>query len=378
MKIQQLKCTKWLAILIGIVSHMNGLSGDDAIPPTKQVHVSVTTKQLVPNESLGVHVESPLMLEIADPGLFRTPHYRVRWNDSFVEVNRSGKELRFPEVSVRRRNRNNLAQPPAKRLQALKSNDGVLVSNIGVSMAVTVHRNGKRFALLSFREDKERLMLLSGYVESGNAANGTLFWENAARELGEEILLVDASGRVMPIEVAAGPADSVGSQTYETRVRYPSLTYSEHPIRLTSCDLPAYLTNYHPSSQINVDGQILSADFQYAQQWNSAQIVFSFECEWDNEVAWAFHAEDKLDSNNPSQLVTLLARRGLVLVELDSQKQLTSQFFLVSNGNLAEFKLTNSQLAFSEAFAKSPMPTVSGYVNSESIPLSNVITPNRN
>lgn len=338
--------------------------------PNSDLIVSATTKQLVPNESLGVSIDSPLALKFFDAAVFRSPIYRIRIADSAIKLRHTDRVLDFKGVSQLRTQKGNLEVSAKQRLEQLEG-DGVFVSNVGVSIAITVKLNGKKYALLSHRDKTNTYMLLSGYVEDPGGDRKKLLWQNVLRELGEELLLVGRDGRAIGIRVADQSPQREGSLVWYETDRYESLTYGPDRLSLITAHLPTYLKNFHAIRQVQDGADEFQAGFQYAQQWNSAQLVFSFECDWNEQIAWAFHAEDQLDRIQKNQLVTMVNRDALVLVELDAQEMLTSHFFNFHNGELVKRDLPVDKVTkLSEAFAPSPLPGVRGFVNKADTPLS--------
>ena len=90
-------------------------------------------------------------------------------------------------------------------------------------------------------------------------------------------------------------------------------------------------------------------------------------------VRWAFHAEDHLNKNNMKQLVTMISRSSLVLVELGSEGALTSRFFRIHDGKTSKCQF-DEEVRLSEAFAPSPLPKTAGFVDVESVHTATLLT----
>jgi hypothetical protein len=355
--------------------------------------ISVTTLQLLPNKSLGISAESPLVLGSHPAADFSNPVMRLRKTGNSIEIFSEGATTNFPEMAAQRSATRNLDRSPESILGELSERNGKRMSNIGISLAMTTTLEGERYAVLVHRAADDRLMLLSGYLNANRvdqASTGrALVTANMLGELREELLPVGQDGRVetgvvlgsMAREVARelviatddfmlhGTGESVTG--IELGEGYPALNYDQNPhFRLRwSGRMPRYLPNVHHIGDFNLDGSPFSAGLQYGQQWNAGQIFVPLELELGNLSGMnVYHAEDRLNMKTKTELVTMLDRNGIVFVKLDSQGQLTDQMYNLHGGALQAIKSENPELRkLSEAFAPSPIPGVRGFVNQSDV-----------
>ena len=132
-------------------------------------HRTTTTRQLIPNERLGVTSETPLILGAENPANFRSPTAVIVVTADTVKIKRSGPPRTFARLSEDRNDiKNSLCGSLEDRLKYLSDPEGMPVSNIGVSLAITLSVFGKDYALLSYRPSEKRYMLISGYVEEAD------------------------------------------------------------------------------------------------------------------------------------------------------------------------------------------------------------------
>ena len=365
-----------------------------AMSSSSRVKRSATTEQLIPNDSLGVTADSPLILARNPAATFQNPIFSVSLASDAVHLRFTGQWNSFGEMASQRNNTDlNLGIPPEVVLGKLESSTGHIVSNIGVSVVIILEIDGERYAVLVHRQYDDRFMLLSGYVDgalmSDGAALRSLIQATAIKEVGEEIIAIGPSGLVKRGQVRGELADQLGSDRFVLQAfgdsdrgrgklgaiviptAYESLSYeAEIGFSLHPCPWPDFLSNVHSARVVNVDGDAFECGFQYCQQWNSGQLILAFELRVEGfHELYLLHAEDRLDGRDKSSLVTLLDRKGITLCRLEpASHRLTEDIYRMEYGNLVIVNGGSpADRKFSEAFCRSPIRGISGFVAAEDI-----------
>lgn len=340
-------------------------SGPKSVEPRQ---LSVTTKQLVPNTGLRIDRDTPLILGMTNPDNFKSPDFTLSLDNQTVRIADQGSVRTFSEITKSRNNTGeNLKGNLSEHVTQLR-NGGTLLSNVGISLAITTSIKGSDYALLSYRESEKRFMLISGYVEQANAptTDQELFWSNALREASEEIIVVGKDS--LPLQCRA-----IGFGETKELKAYKSLTYSDKAFTLKTTELPAFLISANAGSVLLGD-QATDVGFIYARQWKCGQLIFPLKLEFQDPPEWLFHAEDKLDKScTPPQLVTLLSRTNMVLVLLAADGRLTDHIYQLQAGNLEKLDLDAKETWLSEAFASDKTSTYPWIVTVDRIRLSDFL-----
>lgn len=363
------------------------------------METTVTTKQLVPNDSLDISLDSPLVIDSRLAADFANPVYRLTLDKDKIQIYDEKSSTNFPELTAARGDETtNLAASPESVLTQLTEKEGKRVSNIGVSLALTTTIAGEPYAVMVHRKHDDRLMLLSGYVNAQRAnpdiSTRGLFAANALGEHKEEFLPVSQNGLVdtgavlgqmaaqIAKELVIGTDDFKFKRTDELGSRsklvgvslgqgYESLSYNKEPhFSLQWADsMPSFLPNVHHVGDIIIDGKPLTAGMQYAQQWNAGQLFVPMHLTLSDTTGMnIYHAEDKFDLSTKKHLVTMLDRTGIVFVKLDSNGDLMTDMYNLHNGKLVAVESENAEeRKLSEAFSPSPITGVTGFVNQSDV-----------
>src|SRR5688572_6735999 len=98
-----------------------------------------------------------------DGRLFKNPLFALKGqNAGMLSIESRDEYSDFAGMQRARKIENN-QQPLGAILDELSSTAGRTLSNIGVSVAISVTVEGRRFALMQYRDRDNRHMLLSGY-----------------------------------------------------------------------------------------------------------------------------------------------------------------------------------------------------------------------
>lgn len=372
------------------------MSGNSLLAPAQPTLVRDQHALPALNTAFMPEFDGKLILNVGPSAGFRNQPLRLSLNGGTVSLTTTDQSLqRFVEMDARRRDAStNLAKSADQVLGDLTEVAGQVLSNVGVSLALTTRIGEKQYALLQHRESDNRLMLLSGYTDAAKFAGPegaeislrSQFAANAGAEAAEEFLPSELEGlmlsgnlmgemaRQIASEVVLGHGDSLvdltsgkplGLGTPYGLAYSPTLSWT-----VASAPLPHFLKNLAPDTNLHLGSDILSAGFQYAQQWNAGQIILPFELylpEGDHGIS-LFHAEDALNPRDKSQLVTALNKNGTILVEMTEDGELTRSMFHFLNGQLVPAEIDLSITSFSEVFAPSPIVGVTGFVNQGEMP----------
>jgi hypothetical protein len=312
---------------------------------SERLELTPTTKQLVPNSILGVKDESPLILSIDDPNHFKSPDFFLRFDSQKLHLSNQGSIRSFGEIKRYRNDGVNLSGDLNTRIKSIAS-DGTLLSNIGVSLTVSVTLQGHEFSVFAYRPEEDRFMLISGYVDQHlvPTVSKDLFWLNAMREASEEIIMVGEDG--LPYRCVACRGEEVLNLA-----AYPSLTYDQNFFSVRTSTMPSFMRR-STITTVFLDREPIEVGFFYARQWNCGQLIFPVKLTFSELPQWLFHSEDLLDSSSdPPQLVTMLSRMNLVLVQLGNDGSLTDRFYRWQGGKLKPFRIDPAKTWLSEAFA---------------------------
>jgi hypothetical protein len=251
----------------------------------------------------------------------------------------------------------------------------IQLSNVGVSVALTVWISGRKYALLAYRGgEANRHMLISGYTDVVRSAflptdpdsGATFFRENALLNLRGELVIVDCNSQLVSLGIkgqhffAEYPLPEYYADNDKvTQLPPPYKSLGDvvpfKEILLTPTPLPKFLGDMLGSQEdqsITFNGtKFKNVGFQYCKSFNSGQLIFPFEISLPNggKGLSLFHAEDRLIKNGI--LETSLDVDGIVLVELDLSGELTPETFWLRDGRLVprtRHKYDNIKL--SEAF----------------------------
>ena len=309
---------------------------------------------------------------------FKNPVFRLETQNGIgLSIYSDGATNSFGDMQKSRKPESNLSQPQ-EVLNQLSERSGKLLSNIGVSVALTTTIDGERYAVMQYRDRDKRHMLLSGYVDANlpegiiTSARG-LMVSHSLEEVKQEFM-----GTIPPGELLAGVVQgaflrpllkelvisnsriiSKGSapvlalgKAYDAIPLAPELPL---PWRLEQREIPPFISNINRAAQITFDNQPLTGvGLQYATHWNAGQLFFSYELKLPNRSDISlFHAEDGPKTDGlPYELQSSLNIDGLVLMKLDSQGQLTDQSFWLRQGRLVpRHDFDASLIKLSEAFA---------------------------
>lgn len=293
-------------------------------------------------------------------------------------------------------------------------NSELELSNVGISLAINLEIDGKEYAVLARRrmkDDQQRLMLVSGYIDAakffdktGDVANisgGASVVLNAIKEGSEEALLGQQPGwfqraefrgdllRHVGDEIALNIGNQIerlGDGSLRSGHGYEQLSYNDNWWTMTSSELPAYIENVFTPPRVTVDGSVFDgAGFQVHMHTNSGQIIVGMKYNMDlsnRELLSLLHAEDgplaltqalkmglKAADAPPDLLATRLDRRGLILAELDAAGKLTPKFFNFVEGSLvpAEHLGELDNIHLSDAFVAPSSPILKGFVDRENV-----------
>lgn len=332
-------------------------------------------------------VQSARLSDIPIPGTeydgryFQNPIFSLHMDPAGINIHPTGRTTSFGELSdLRKESRNN--QPLTEVLGSLAEPSGRLISNVGVSVVITLNYQGGRYALLEYRAKDQRHMLLSGYLDSATLripppTTRGLVVSHALAEVQQELVTSDENGCALRGEVGGSLIKRtlkeliIGCNESLCTVEGEPLCLGEpyrlngisyHPEkawRMQSRHLPNFLNNLHPCSSVFMAGlELKDVGFQFAKQWNAGQIFMAFELDLpsDEKQLFLFHAEDgPISEAQPWELQTSLKRDGLVLFELNQAEQLTGNTFWLRNGQLVpRFEFESKQMKMSEAFASAP------------------------
>ncbi len=266
----------------------------------------------------------------------------------------------FEEMYALRTDPVNRAETSGQLLKALGSSSGLALSNIGVSVALEIKTQQRRFATLVQSTLGSPYKLLSGYCDIGGAAGPSDCAEQellatACRELTEELIVCRPSSphiTVIPMHVRTG---ATSDQAIPLRTTIP-LHYSQTltvetdhpPLEVTPSIRPAYLAGAFEQSQVIIDGHAVQASFYLDRRYRSGQIVFSFTLDLSDCAYTLFHAEDSYCSQS-GLLESVLYPHGLILAELTPRGRLLGEFFWLREGELVP-KLRSTKMKLSEVF----------------------------
>lgn len=363
--------------------------------PEAAPKVSNTNLQLLENESIGVTRDSPLILDSHSALSFENPGFALSMTAGKIRIFHTGERTNFVDMTRQRNDKDrNLRDSPKHIFSRLTEKEGIELSNIGISLAITTLIDNEPYAVLVHRKHDNRFMLLSGYVDAGkmspDSSTRALFGGNVVAEGREELLPVDRLKLVQQGTMLGPFAEQVAKElVFASGERIETLkgmgglrmgeaydlTYKEHAgfILETMEMLPSYIPNVHITEDFGIDGKLVTAGIQYAQQWNSAQLIVPMRLHLNNlEGLHLMHAEDRLDINDKQTLYTMLNREGLVLVRLDEMGDLTPDFSHLKDGFLVPLNLNPAEIKLSEAFARAPegleADGVIGFVNQANVP----------
>lgn len=388
----------------------------------------------IPNE-LGVNLAAgvPVTLELSDGALFRNRPMSVRLGKSGIEISPSDRLEEFDSMAERRNDtkRNSTLWLPNGEGSTSMRGSGLELSNIGVSLALTISIDGADYAILARRlvkssgQSREHLMLPSGYVDfnkfkrtssdadpSSDTLDALHVLHNAASEFVEEVTTIYQPGFSTPAQIKGGLIREVASEMCLTADKYPIERTSnalQYPQRYAALEyyqsiwstlrlsdtLPGFIHNVFNPLGVSIAGTPLpGVGFQLHMHTNSGQLIFGgtysvgIEDPEDREMLSLAHAEDRLitgDSVRARQLKsfmkkpleTVVDHYGLVLCKLDEHGQLTPQMFNFVDGTLKPHPLDWDSTTLSDAFVPAisvgnrgfsqPHGTV-GYVDRGAIP----------
>lgn len=251
----------------------------------------------------------------------------------------------------------------------------IQLSNVGVSVALTVWISGRKYALLAYRGgEANRHMLISGFTDVARSAflptdpdsGATFFRENALLNLRGELVIVNCNSQLVSLGIKGQhffaeyplPEDYADNDKV-TQLPPPYKSLGDvvpfKEILLTPTPLPKFLGNMLGSQDdesITFNGtKLQNVGFQYCKSFNSGQLIFPFEIILPNggKGLSLFHAEDRLIENN--LLETSLDLDGIVLVELNESGELTPKTFWLRDGELVPRTLHDDKnIKLSEAF----------------------------
>ena len=150
-----------------------------------------TTAQLIPSDGLEVDLESPLILILSDSQSFRSPIFQLQMTRDTVRLfpQRSSSDF-LSMAELRNDNDSNMRL----ELDRFGDQQGIKVSNVGVSISLTWRHEGADYAVLAYRSQKNRLMLFSGYVDQfiDAAEISSVVMANVYKELSEELIATDS------------------------------------------------------------------------------------------------------------------------------------------------------------------------------------------
>lgn len=319
---------------------------------------------------------------------FTNREYLAEISDSEVRLRSSGAVNNFKEMTTRRTAAGNRIRDDREILEGLRSAAGRALSNVGVSVALTLNVDGQDYAVGTLRQGSDRLALISGYVDSSkfSATPTTLRGElasTALMETREEILPVSRSGEIQPGFLAVdGVKEILGElvlgrgaridKAIEIGQAYPQAAYgNEQPWLLVPAPRPAYLPSLHPG-EVSIDGMKIEAAFHYDKSRDSGQLIFSYKITFDSlEGLSLLHAETTPDPDSgEGHLKEVLDPNGLVLLRLDARGIPDGSAFWLRDGKLVPRPLDPAQ-KLSEAFAPSLQDNgrPAGLVTRDSIPL---------
>lgn len=338
-----------------------------------------------------VSIEIPHTLR--DGREFRNPVFNVHTDSAQrLFINSAQRETDFAELQRLRKPETNTS-PLQSILNSLSEPRGIPVSNVGVSIPITLHLNGERYVLMQFREKDQRHMFFSGYVDSslpGDRPITTrgLVTSHALEEARQEFIPSIRPGLAVSGSAGGALVESVlkelviGSGDTLATVHgdhidlgrpYPELPYTTDSAcswKLRSAPLPEFLHNIHPVHAPVFDGATLKdVGFQYSSIWNSGQLFFPFELILPQGARglYFFQAEDgPVSGGKPWELATRLNPNGTVLVKLDATGQLTDQTFLLQDGILVprlEFDRSNIKLSEGLAGPIEDNPVYRGFID---------------
>jgi hypothetical protein len=363
----------------------------DATVQTSPIPPLVTTPETVLNRSWGGNFQNLLFTADLRP-------------DGAINLNTTDQTTNFSEMPNLRGNSDHKNVDSQDLASQLMRGERPL-SNVGVSVVLTVNIDDKDYLLLARRETKEgpRLMLPSGYVDAyrgdGEAQKSpALLTEQALKELNEELIPTDGDNLLRPkifessisqmlaVELKIIEPGKEDSSILPALLRhaYPKLTEltdksytDDNPYEIHGGYFPKCVRSLSNGPAVYVDGQHTAFRFHLDLPIASGQVVAAYRIELpDVRNLSLFHAETKPDvawdeeEGKKGHLKEVLDPRGLVVAELDEDGEMTGDLFRVYEGKLVrvgEEEFPQSITRFSEVFAWPvqgvSVPAVTGDVN---------------
>jgi len=298
--------------------------------------------------------------------------------DGSVDIKSTGTSVNFIEMLNQRKNGPQNSQHSVDSIMDLADSGQALpLANVGISVTLELALEGKRYAVVCYRERDDRLMLISGYADSGpfiqsgddNFVNHLV--ANAMRETGEEHLAFDPEGSVRRGAVI-NPGNTgilrelvIKSGSSEGKLQHPfpesGLPASDHDIwTVSESSTPAYLPGVLNKGKVAVEGASFPGAFHFDVPNSSGQLIIPLKLNPGKiEGLSLLHSEDALsdvvnpDTGKKDLLETVLKPRDLVLMELDARGIPTGDTFNLINGKLIRRDVSPEKLTLSEVFAPS-------------------------
>lgn len=307
---------------------------------------------------------------------FRSPVFRVRAESpQHLSLHLTGDFTDYDAVRDGRVEAKN-TQTLQQVLNDMSSPQGRIVSNVGVSISITVVIDGAQFAVMQYRPRSGIHGLLSGYVAApshrDHISGRGLVSNQALEEVRQEMVAAERPGLAISGTVAGDALKKIFSEFVLARGElvqrgdgkvvdlgkpYEELLYAGPTSRwhIEQSALPGYLYNLHGVTTQSIDREAMpNVGFQYARQWNAGQLFFAFELTLPEkrEGLFLFHAEDvPRESGAPWELESQLGPDNLILIKLDGVGHLSEETFLYRDGNLIRREaFDRSNIILSEAF----------------------------
>lgn len=260
------------------------------------------------------------------------------------------------------------------------------LSNVGVSVVLTVNIDDKDYLILARRQTKEgpRLMLPSGYVDAYQDADESLrspalLTEQALKELNEEVIATDGEqitrGRIFESAISAmlatelkiiePPGADTGLLPALLRPAYPEFSErytDDNPYEIHRGDFPRCVRSLCNAPAVMVDGQPTDFRFHVDIPNASGQVVAAYRITLPEQSELSLlHAETAPDKDADKKngvaghLKEVLDPRGLIVAELDDQGEMTGKLFRVQQGRVVpagEDEFPPDSTRFSEAFSR--------------------------
>lgn len=252
------------------------------------------------------------VLKNKDPSDFRSRTYTLARTNEGVSFVGKGDPMGFGAMAALRSKGKEI---DARFMEShLNSSEGYEFANVGVSAAITATHERKEYAVVVAQQRPDFgdtvLKLVSGYKDDAD-----VFPQSVGREVAEEFLVREKSGRVIPFRFEGLEGWAIDSRPFSRQ-----LTYSDSPIVLRgrNVPLPVYLPGLDRVRDCEYFSSAWNLGMKYFAPLNTAQLIVPFRCDLPQGVSLE-HTEDKRNAAT-GLLDTHVDSRGLVLLGLKDDR----------------------------------------------------------